>query len=263
MANSTITEDDVRRARRAYYGNCTYVDEWTGKILDTLKALGLADDTVIIVTADHGDMLGEHGLWYKMNFFEGSARIPLMIHAPQRFRAKRVSSPVSLVDVLPTLTALAGVSETVRRTDGASLIDHCEGTPSTDSTVFGEYLAEGAIAPIVMIRRDNWKYIHSPADPDQLYDLANDPLELHNLAEDPETKSVADSFRAETVLKWDLPALHDKVIESQQARMLITTALRSGQFTSWEWTPPRNASNEYMRNHLDLNDVERLARWPR
>jgi choline-sulfatase len=263
MANSTITEDDVRRARRAYYGNCTYVDEWTGKILDTVQALGLADDTVTLVTADHGDMIGEHGLWYKMNFFEGSARIPLMIHAPRRYAAKRVSSPVSLVDVLPTLTDLAGTSDSVRRRDGTSLVGHCEGSSNDETTVFGEYLAEGAIAPIVMIRRGRWKFIHSPADPDQLFDLTNDPREVHNLAGDPEAGDLVQELRAEVAERWDLTSLHASVIENQQARMLVTKALRSGQFTSWEWTPPRNASNEYMRNHLDLNDVERLARWPR
>jgi choline-sulfatase len=263
MANSTITEDDVRRARRAYYGNCTYVDEWTGKIVDTLQALGLAEDTVTVITADHGDMLGEHGLWYKMNFFEGSARIPLMIHSPKRYGAKRVASPVSLVDVLPTLTDLAGVSDSVRHTDGHSLTEHCSATTERTSSVFGEYLAEGAISPIVMVRRGNWKYIHSPADPDQLFDLDNDPTEVHNLADDPETRDVVSAFGAEVDERWDLTDLHHRVVESQQTRMLVTRALRSGQFTSWEWTPPRNAGGEYMRNHLDLNDVERLARWPR
>ena len=263
MENSTITDDDIRRARRAYYGNCTYVDEWTGKILDTVQALGLADDTVTLVTADHGDMLGEHGLWYKMNFFEGSARIPLMIHAPKKYEAKRVSSPVSLVDVLPTLTDLADAADSVRRSDGTSLLGHCEGRSNEETTVFGEYLAEGAIAPIVMIRRGKWKFVHSPADPDQLFDLSHDPREVHNLAADIEAGDVVAAFRAEVAARWDLNALHAAVIESQEERMLVTKALRSGQFTSWEWTPPRNAGSEYMRNHLDLNDVERLARWPR
>ena len=114
-----------------------------------------------------------------------------------------------------------------------------------------------------MIRRGRWKFIHSPADPDQLFDLTNDPREVHNLAGDPEAGDLVQELRAEVAERWDLTSLHASVIENQQARMLVTKALRSGQFTSWEWTPPRNASNEYMRNHLDLNDVERLARWPR
>ena len=104
----TVTDEHVLAARRAYLGNVSYVDDWTGRIVDTLRALGCADDTVIVILADHGDMLGERGLWYKMSFFEGSARIPLVVHAPRRFSARRVPDPVSLVDVLPTIVDLAG-----------------------------------------------------------------------------------------------------------------------------------------------------------
>jgi choline-sulfatase len=124
-------------------------------------------------------------------------------------------------------------------------------------------LAEGAIAPIVMIRRGEWKFIHSPQDPDQLFNVASDPAELVNLATDDAHAALLTSFRDEVAQRWDLAALHDQVLESQAARMLVTRALRAGTFTSWEFTPSRNASQEYMRNHLDLNDVERLARWPR
>jgi len=265
VAASTITDDDVRRARRAYYANCSYVDEWTGRIMGTLRALGKSDDTVTVITADHGDMLGEHGLWYKMNFHEGAARIPLMLHAPQQWGPARVPDPVSLVDVLPTLADLAGVSDEVRAQDGGSLTGFCTGDRhgTTHRTVAGEYLAEGAIAPIVMLRRGPWKFIHCPADPDQLFDVASDPDEVCNLAGEPRCADVLRDFRQEVAVRWDLDALHHQVLESQRARLLVTRALRSGSFTSWEWAPPRNPGAEYMRNHLDLNDVERLARWPR
>ena len=108
----TITDDDVRRARRAYYGNISYVDEWTGRLMDTLRRAAAWPTTRwSCCVADHGDMLGERGLWYKMSFFEGSARVPLIVHAPARFAPARVAEPVSLVDVLPTLLELAGVGE--------------------------------------------------------------------------------------------------------------------------------------------------------
>ena len=263
MEHSTIRPEDVRNARRAYYGNVSYVDDWTGRLMSTLDALGLADDTITVVVADHGDMLGEHGLWYKMNFFEDSTRIPLMIHAPQRFAHRRVAEPVSLVDVLPTLADIAGVSHEVRDCDGMSLVGMCEGGDTNERTVYGEYLAEGAIAPIVMIRRGDWKFIHSPSDPDQLFDVTHDPDELTNLAIDPRHAATVAAFRDEIAATWNLADLHERVLESQASRHLVTRALRAGQFTSWEFTPPRNAAQEYMRNHLDLNDVERLARWPR
>lgn len=263
MEHSTIRPEDVRNARRAYYGNVSYVDDWTGKLMSTIDALGLADDTITVVVADHGDMLGEHGLWYKMNFFEDSTRIPLMIHAPKRFTQRRVAEPVSLLDVLPTLADIAGVSHEVRVCDGSSLVALCEGRDTESRTVLGEYLAEGAIAPIVMIRRGEWKFIHSPSDPDQLFNVASDPDELNNVAAHPDHAARVEAFRAEVAATWDLDDLHTRVLDSQASRLLVTRALRTGQFTSWEFTPPRNASQEYMRNHLDLNDVERLARWPR
>jgi len=98
-----------------------YLDEWTARLTSTLTGLGVADDTVVVVLADHGDMLGERGLWYKMNFFEDSARIPMIVHSPKRFAPGRVAAPVSLVDVLPTLLgdAMAGMDDLLGGATGA------------------------------------------------------------------------------------------------------------------------------------------------
>ncbi len=263
MGKSAVTDDHVRRARRAYYGNVSYVDEWTQRLTSTLDALGLRDDTIVVLLADHGDMLGERGLWYKMNFFEGSARIPLVVHAPQRFAARRVADPVSLVDVLPTLIGLTSTKvDIVEPLAGSSLVALCNGDEN-EREVVGEYMAEGSVAPIVMIRRGGLKYVHCPADPDQLYDLATDPHELRNLASDPAWTSTVNELQAEVAQRWDMPALSAEVLQDQARRRLIDTANRQGVFTPWDYTPPRDSSNEYMRNHLDLNEVERTARWPR
>jgi choline-sulfatase len=264
MDRTTITDDDVRRARRAYLGNVSYVDDWTGRLVGTLESLGLADDTVVILLADHGDMLGERGLWYKMNFFEGSARIPLVMHAPARFRARRVSTPVSLVDVLPTLIELSGgsVAGAVEPLAGRSLLPLCEGA-AEDRTVVGEYAAEGACAPIVMLRRGTLKFVHCPADPDQLFDLATDPGERVNLAGHAEWAATVAEFRNEVTQRWDLARFNADVLQDQARRRFVMGALRTGNYTPWEFSPRRDGSNEYMRNHLDLNVVERSARWPR
>ncbi len=96
-------------SRRAYFGNLSYIDEKVGEILETLEACDFVDDTVVMFVSDHGDMLGEKGLWFKMSFFEGSNRVPLMIHAPKRFEAKTVTEPSSTLDVFPTLLDLAGI----------------------------------------------------------------------------------------------------------------------------------------------------------
>ena len=90
MEEIEITPDDVRRARRAYYGAISYVDDWVGRLVATLGEFGLADDTVVLFTSDHGDMLGERGLWYKMCFFEWAVRVPLIVSAPRRFARRRV-----------------------------------------------------------------------------------------------------------------------------------------------------------------------------
>jgi len=264
--NAAISDDDVRRARRAYLANVSYVDEWTGRLMDALGALELAEDTVVVLVSDHGDMLGERGHWYKMSFFEGSCRIPLVIHAPGRWQAGRVSEPVSLVDFLPTMLDLAGVSgqEPVDELAGASVLPLCDGSgEASPRTVVGEYLGEGAVAPMVMIRRGPWKFVHSPGDPDQLYDLAADPHELANLAADPAHAALAAELRDEVARRWDLEALRRQVLADQDRRRLLTRALRSGRFTPWDYTPGRDDASEYMRNHLDLNEVERHARWPR
>ena len=267
MANAHITPADAQRARRAYYGNISYVDEWTGRLMGTLDALQLRDNTVVVLVADHGDLLGEHGLWYKMNFFEDAARIPLVFHYPARFAPARVAQPVSLVDVLPTLGALAGAAPAVQPLAGRSLLGLLEkasaDVPDKDTPVYGEYMAEGSVAPIVMVRRGVWKFIHCPADPDQLFNLAQDPDEVHNLASEPAYADTVAAMRAEVAARWNLDALDNAVRSSQRERHFITQALRQGTFTPWEYTPPRNGSADYMRNHLDLNEVERLARWPR
>ncbi len=198
MGSVEVTDADVRRARRAYYGNISYLDDWTARLMGTLHSVGAAEDTVVIVLADHGDMLGERGLWYKMNFFEGSARVPLIVHAPTKFAPKRISAPVSLVDILPTLSDLSGdaAPAPVDPLAGRSLLPLLEGRhdgkrgEKVEREVIGEYMGEGAIAPIVMIRRGDLKYVHSPVDPDQLYDLAVDPEERVNLAQDHDWSAV-------------------------------------------------------------------------
>ena len=258
-----VNEAQVRAARRAYYGAVSYVDDQVGVLLAALADTGFADDTVVLLLADHGDMLGERGLWYKMSFFEPACRIPLIVHAPRRFAARRVAHCASLIDILPTLSELAGanVEDIAAPLGGHSLVPQLAGKAGRDE-VIGEYLAEGAIAPLVMIRRGRYKFVHSPVDPDQLYDLREDPDELQNLAPAPEHASRIAEFRAEAARRWDLPALHAAVIASQRRRHLVYDALRRGRYTPWDFQPIRDASRLYVRNDQDLGDLEAMARFP-
>lgn len=256
-----LDDDDIKRARHTYYAAISYVDDWVGEIMTTLDKCDLTDNTIVIFTADHGDMLGERGLWYKMSFFERSVSVPLIMWAPDRFSPDRVSSPVSHMDLLPTLVELAGSDTLVEPTDGASLLGTMRGTDR--GPVFSEYMGEGSVAPMLMIRDGDLKYIACPSDPDQLFDLKADPQELVNLAPDPlHTKTVA-SFAAMAADHWDTERVTQEVTASQRSRMLVRNALAKGEQTSWNFQPTTDATNRYMRNHLDLNDVESDNRYPR
>jgi choline-sulfatase len=264
MNDVQITDEHIRAARRAYYGAISYVDDHTSRLVGLLRETGRLDDTVVMVTSDHGEMLGERGAWYKMSFYEGSARVPLVVRAPRLFEPGRVSTAVSTMDLLPTLVGLAhggDSSSVVGSLDGRSLLPHLAGAPDHDETV-AEYLAEGAIAPIVMIRRGRHKFIHSPADPDQLFDVVADPHEQVNLVADPAARGLVEEFRREVAARWDLETLDRDVRESQQRRFAVSTALGTGVQTPWDFTPTYDASRRYIRNHMDLNDLEEMARFP-
>ncbi|HSR71347.1 MAG TPA: sulfatase/phosphatase domain-containing protein, partial [Kiloniellales bacterium] len=225
-------------------------------------------DTVILLTADHGDMLGERGMWYKMTFYEWAARVPLVLHAPQRFSAGRVGANVSLLDLYPTLLDLAdaGGGATPVPLPGRSLLPLIErGGEAGDwpDTVLGEYLAEGAIGPLVMIRRGPHKYVVGEGVPPQLFDLERDPDELENLAEAPDRHDLAAAFAAEVAERWDLDSLKERVIVSQRRRRLVFEAQRQGRPTPWDYQPVFDASRRYARNLAEaLGDMERDMRLP-
>jgi len=264
MGSAALTQHHVRRARQAYYGAVSYFDDQVGRLLRALQATGLSKDTIVIVTSDHGEMLGERGFWYKMSFFEGSSRVPLIAQAPGRFAPRRVSGAVSLVDILPTLVEIGrdgSAGGLASEIDGRSFVPHLAGRVGHDEA-FGEYLAEGAIAPIVMIRRGSHKFVSSPADPDQLYDLAGDPHERVNLADSPDHADLRDSFRAEVARRWDLAGLDRAVRESQRRRHLVASALAVGSLNAWDYEPPRDASHDYIRGHMDLEEREAKRRFP-
>jgi choline-sulfatase len=258
-----VTDSQVLSARRAYYAAISYVDEQFGLILETLQEAGLDKDTVIVLCSDHGEMLGERGLWYKMNFFEGAARVPMVIHAPRAFTSRIISQSVSNIDLLPTLLDLAGLSpEGAAPLDGRSLVPLARGDSTTERAIYAEYMGEGAVAPMIMIRRGPLKFIHAPGDPDQLYDLIGDPDELVNLAADPAWRASADLFLAEIRKEWDLERTTREVLSSQRRRHLVAAANAIGVLESWDYQPRRDASSEYVRSHLDLEAIEAAARFP-
>ena len=255
-----ISPDEVRRARRGYFANISYIDDKLGEILAALEAT--RQEAVVVFLSDHGDMLGERGLWFKMSFFEGSARVPLMIAAPG-LAPGRVETPVSTIDVLPTLAELAGVSldAVMPWTDGESLVPVAAGAGRAPVAI--EYAAEGSITPLVCLRDGRWKHVRCAADPDLLFDLDTDPGERVNLAADPAHGDTLARLRAMSEARWDLAAFDAAVRESQARRWVVCEALRNGAYFPWDFQPLQKASERYMRNHMDLNLLEEFKRFPR
>jgi choline-sulfatase len=248
-----IPQQTVLNARRGYYAALSFLDDRVGRLLEALDASGLRESTVVIFTSDHGEMLGERGLWYKMSFFEPSARVPLIVNAPARFRPHRVSQNVSLVDLLPSLVELADGGNAVVPLDPAPglslmpLLDGAGGGSRGPEEVLGEYLAEGTQAPLVMIRRNGFKFVQCPGDPDQLFDLRTDPHELVNLAESRQHGGAVAAFREEIATRWNVGTLREQVVASQRRRRVVIDALSKGRKSSWDYSPPDDSSNRYVR----------------
>jgi len=145
--NFDISPSDIARSRRAYFANISYLDEKIGEVLAVLKNTRMEEDTIILFCSDHGDMLGERGLWFKMSFLEGSARTPLLISAAD-LKSQKIDMAVSNLDILPTLCDLAGLDMTQIQpwTDGESLLPIIL-SDKQRARVPMEYAAEGSYAP--------------------------------------------------------------------------------------------------------------------
>jgi choline-sulfatase len=261
--NFTITKDHIRRARQGYFANISYIDDKVGDLIETLRATRMLEDTIILFTSDHGDMLGERGLWFKMNFFEGSARVPLMIGG-KGIAPQLISAPVSTLDINPTLADLAGINiaEIMPWTDGESLVPLMKGKVRT-APVLMEYTAEGSQAPLVCIREGDFKFSHCELDPPMLFNLKDDPQELNNLAADPANADIVTTWMERVRARWDMKAFDSAIRESQARRWVVYEALRNGAYFPWDYQPLQKASERYMRNHMDLNILEESKRFPR
>jgi len=262
----TVTDEEVRNARHAYYANTSYFDSNVGKVVQALEESDQLDNTVVIVTSDHGDMLGERGLWYKMNWFEHSARVPLVMAGPG-IENCTVDAACSLVDILPTFVDIAAQGGEKPKPgmplDGRSLLPAAQGKETGEGEAIGEYCAEMAPAhPVFMIRRGKYKYIACELDPPQLYDIIDDPMELINLVDDPAHAATAKTFADEVAARWDAGQIRENVIATQHQRRAIHAAMEAGMLTSWDYQPPRDAANEFVRNTVSWDDVLHRMQYP-
>lgn len=227
--------DTVRTARRAYYAGVSYVDDQVGAIRTALERNRMLDDTVVVFASDHGEMLGERGLWFKSTWYEPAARVPLLVRAPGLAPGRRVQ-PVSLLDLLPTLAQLGAcelTAEQARAFDGAPLPLRA-GSEDPERVVPGEYCGEGVIAPAVTVRRGDWKWVRADGAAEALFDLASDPDELVDRSADAGAREELDGMRAAAAERWDLERLHADVVARQRDRELVQRALSAGRVRSWD-----------------------------
>ena len=220
-----LTPDQVRSARAAYYGVVEVVDGLVGRLLDTLRETGLADNTIIIYTSDHGDCIGENGWWCKTNFYEGSVGVPLIVNTPGRLlEACECTLNASLLDLGPTLLDYAG-AEPLPGVAGRSLRPLLEGAVPAgwDDTVFSEMVGYGHEPPGRMIRQGPWKLVWYPGFPPLLFNLEEDPGELMNVADAPELRRLREQ-------------LHERVQEGFDAqRSLGVLARRAPRALLAQW----------------------------
>ncbi|MEM9341450.1 MAG: choline-sulfatase [Pseudomonadota bacterium] len=260
-STTPVTPEEVRRARRAYFANVSYIDAKIGELIQTLTETDALDNTVVIVTSDHGDMLGERCLWFKMSYFEHSVRVPLVMAGPG-IATGTAPNACSLIDLAPTLMDLAEAGDPRVPLDGRSLMPLARGEQDDTSEVIAEYCAEMTGAPVFMIRRGAMKYIHCDTDPPQLYDLDADPDELTNVATDPAYAAQAVAFADEVAQRWDSAALQRDVIASQQARFAVHKGMAAAGPTQWDHSPQSDATRQYVRSHMDWAVADRRYRYP-
>jgi choline-sulfatase len=251
----TITRENVLRARRAYYAMASYVDEKIGRVLTALQRAGLGNDTVVVFCGDHGEMMGERGMWFKQTFYEWSARVPLLVAWPGVTHGDHRPEVCSLVDLLPTFLDLAASGDAgvrvqpVEPLDGRSLAPAVRGDAAPDAgEAISEYSSEGVIAPSRMVRRGACKYVYTLGLPPLLFDLALDPQELRNRAGDPDYRAIEAELHARVMQDWDPEDVHRRILLSQRRRLFLKAeSQRKGRFPAWTYEARAGDAARFVR----------------
>jgi choline-sulfatase len=237
----------VRRAIAAYLGLVSFLDDNIGRILKALADSGLAENTRVIYSSDHGDNLGTRGLWGKSTMYEESAGIPLIMAGPGVPAGATCATPVTLADGFPTILHALGAQPDPRDRDlpGSSLLDIAQGK-APRRTILSEYHAAGAVTASYMIRHGRYKYIHYVGLPAMLFDLDADPNERMDLGRDPASRPVLAECEA-ALRKVVDPEAVDKLARADQRACIEKhggkdAILKKGTF---RYSPPPGVAARY------------------
>lgn len=213
LISTPIPEQRARRARAAYYGMVTELDGYVGRILEEIEKTGGLDNTLVVYTTDHGEMLGEHGLWLKNVLLEGAARVPLILAGAGLPRGRPVETPVTHADMVATILDLAGVAVPSNLRGRSLRGDH-------PGYAFSESHSEGNCTGSFMIRKGDWKYIYFSWYEPLLFNLKDDPGELRNLAGKPESAAVQKELHGMLTSLLDPDAVTRRAFDEQERRLM-------------------------------------------
>lgn len=239
-----VPDHICRSARHAILARITMVDDYFGRLLELLTQEGADHDAIVVYASDHGDMMGEHGLWFKNAAFEWSSRVPWILRAPD-VAGQRISEVVSLLDLGPTLCGLAGITPVYPLSGGRDLSPLLLGRrrPGQGLAIMENY-AEGVWRGWRMVRRGRFKLVYVPGYRSELYDVVRDPDEWHDLAAQPRFAGIRRRLEALALRDWDPDACDERRWQSEERRLAI---LRAGRQPDWHCHPlsfPRPASED-------------------
>ena len=274
--HATRTPQEMRAIIASYYACVAEMDHELGRVIDRCAELGFLDNTIVIYTSDHGELLFDHGLIYKHNFFASSVDVPLVMAGPGLPAEQRASAPASLVDLLPTVLDLAGLpaapdaeGESLREVWHEARRTLCPPTaqdplrsPDTSSGVsrplFSEFHQAGSAAwgprlhPTRMVQDGPWKYIYTHGMRDQLFDTSSDSQEINDLAGDPSHADTLRRLRYLALRDWELDAQPQLTLRGERRKDGITLAWDSaGAGATYDvWREPEQAEPELLATGL-------------
>ena len=236
-----VSPAEVERCRTAYYALVDRLDAMIGQVIRALEENGLADNTLIVYTTDHGEQLGEHGLWWKQTMYEASARVPLVVSWPGVLpEGKRNANVVSALDVTATLVDAAS-AQPLPTSPGRSLLPLLQDHASNwKDEAFSEFCVEEGWFHR-MIRTRDWKLVYYYGHRPQLFNLTDDPHELHDLAGDPRHQRVQSDLTDRVLATWNPEAIEAEWrLKREQGRILRQWAHATRPVESYRWPITRD-----------------------